>query len=775
MSSVAQRFDQRSLAMLCSQVGAVPLIAFGLASDSFLLPGTHWVLALVGVFTLFSVALTIRAGKLSDQQFTLDGFGGMLGIAASAAVIADNGSAIAVLVLIAAVPALTAMASPQHLVVGFVVAAMALACGVMAARATSVTDFAVGGGAVLMAIAVPTIMVTMLRRTLSSLIDEQARLSITDPLTGALNRRGLFDGATPIFRAANRTGRRIAMLVIDIDHFKRINDAHGHAAGDAILVDVTTMLGDNVPDDALVARTGGEEFTILMAVDDEAQLRDIAARLCLTVHAHAGVTISVGGVTADPAELHDGDSTLTSRSLDQLIAPADHLLYAAKHLGRNRSVVSSIAEVNWHSDDMKAAQAGTAPTPAPARSGPDTPPDSVTATVIGNEWNRRESMIEILHPYYDAARIAQLTDASRRELVDMWPAALEELRALDALEHVEPGPAPDTLVDFGDPAVIDDRTRYVVIDWRNTVVRMPDAELFYRLKTARNRFLLTTSEQEAWRDATVAVAGLSVGSSALASCALTGARSFHIADSDRLSPTNLNRMTTSICDVGLAKVDIAERRILEGDPYSSVTQFVHGYSTDVADAFLGVATGKPVSVIIEEIDDIAMKIDMRRRARAARIPVVSVTDIGENVMLDIERYDLDPEYPIFHGRGENFSAADAADPVQRLDMAMAIVGDNLTSRMAFSASQVGRSLASWPQLGSTAAMSGGIAAAAARNIVCGRPVMSGRYVLDIERMILAQREYHELQWNELTPDVFAAVFSESTSERPKTSGPLTSE
>ena len=88
MSSVAQRFDQRSLAMLCSQVGAVPLIAFGLASDSFLMPGTHWVLALVGVFTLFSVALTIRAGKLSDQQFTLDGFGGMLGIAASAAVIA---------------------------------------------------------------------------------------------------------------------------------------------------------------------------------------------------------------------------------------------------------------------------------------------------------------------------------------------------------------------------------------------------------------------------------------------------------------------------------------------------------------------------------------------------------------------------------------------------------------------------------------------------------------------------------------------------------------
>ena len=234
-------------------------------------------------------------------------------------------------------------------------------------------------------------------------------------------------------------------------------------------------------------------------------------------------------------------------------------------------------------------------------------------------------------------------------------------------------------------------------------------------------------------------------------------------------------MSASICDVGLSKIDIAERRILEGDPYSSVTRFEHGYATDVADEFLGVATGKPVSVIIEEIDDVAMKIDMRRRARAARIPVVSVTDIGENVMLDIERYDLDPEYPIFHGRGEKFSPTDAADPTQRLDMAMAIVGDNLTSRMAFSAGQVGRSLASWPQLGSTAAMSGGLAAAAARNIVCGRPVVSGRYVLDIEHMILAEREYHEMQWNELAPDVFAAVFTESADGRPTTGRPLASE
>ncbi|MGV9478928.1 diguanylate cyclase [Gordonia aichiensis] len=771
MTPVLERFDQRSLAMLCSQVGAVPLIAFGLASDSFVFPGKHWVLSLVGIFTLLSIVLTVRAGKLNDQLFAIDGFGGMLGIAASAAVVADDGSAFAVLVLIAAVPALAAMASPQRIVVGFVIAAMGLACAVVAARATSTTALAVGGGAVLMAIAVPTIMVTMLRRTLSSLLDEQARLSITDPLTGALNRRGLFDGAAAMFRTAERTGARVAMLVVDIDHFKRINDTHGHTAGDAVLILVTDVLRDGVGDDSLVARTGGEEFTVLMLVDDEAQLRDIASRLCVTVHASAGVTISVGGVSALPHELDGGeDSAQAARTLDQLVAPADHLLYSAKHLGRNRSVVASIAEVATGVGDSYGSV-------VPATF-VDDEPDNATARVArteGYEHDGRQRMVEILHPYYDAARIAQVTESARREVVDMWPSAIEEFRTLDALEHIEPGSPPHHLIDFDDPAAIDARTRYVVIEWRNTVVRMPDSDLFYRLKTARNRFLLTSSEQAAWRDATVAVAGLSVGSSALASCALTGARRFHIADSDRLSATNLNRMSGSICDVGLPKIDIAQRRILEGDPYSSVTRFAHGYSSDTADDFLGISTGRPVSVVIEEIDDIALKIDMRRRARAARIPVVSVTDIGENVMLDIERYDLEPDYPIFHGRGENVSEADAADPMQRLDMAMAIVGDNLTSRMAFSASQVGRGLASWPQLGSTAAMSGGLAAAAARNIVCGRSVASGRYVLDIERMIMTQREYHELQWNELTPDVFAEVFRQGSDKRPAAPKPLASE
>ena len=357
-------------------------------------------------------------------------------------------------------------------------------------------------------------------------------------------------------------------------------------------------------------------------------------------------------------------------------------------------------------------------------------------------------MIEILHPDDDEHRLSELRAAGVPE-VDVWAYAADELRALNALDHVDPGVSPPTVIDLDDPVQLAAHSRFVHFPWRSTVVRLPDAELFYRLKTARNRHLLTGTEQEAWATGCIGVAGLSVGSAALSSCALTGARRFRLADPDVLAPTNLNRIEGSVCDIGVSKVDLAARRVLEFDPYIELELFPSGYVAADADAFLGLST-TAASVIIEEIDYVASKIDLRRRARNAGIPVVSATDMGDNVVIDIERYDLDRQYPIFHGRGEGFDAGDAADPAQRMRMAASIVGDSLTSRMAFSAAQLGRSVASWPQLGSTAAMAGALVATVARNIVCGRAVTSGRHVVDVEHMLLAPGE--PSGWNELSSD-----------------------
>ena len=343
-------------------------------------------------------------------------------------------------------------------------------------------------------------------------------------------------------------------------------------------------------------------------------------------------------------------------------------------------------------------------------------------------------MIEVLDPTTDSARIDELT--ARLTYVDGWATALPELRAIEAL-----GDTP--------PTDIERATRYIVFPWRNTIVRLPDAETFWRLRTARNRHLLTDAEQRQWSSALIGIAGLSVGSSVLSACALTGARRFRIADPDALGPTNLNRLVGSVCDLGVPKTTIAQRRVLEADPYSEFTVFENGYTEEVADAFLGVGA-EPLAVLIEEMDDIPMKVAIRRRARAAGIPVVMATDNGDNVILDIERFDLEPDRALFHGRLSGDLVGN------RVQLANAIVGSEVTPRTRYSLTEVGRSIPSWPQLGTAATAAGAAAAYAVRSIVCGEDVPSGRFRIDLDTAVLGDRARQAQRPNELDEATFLA-------------------
>jgi two-component system, cell cycle response regulator len=161
-------------------------------------------------------------------------------------------------------------------------------------------------------------------------------LATRDELTGLLNRRE-FDRILREERdRALRFGRPLALLLIDIDHFKSVNDTHGHQAGDAVLTEVAKRLAAQVRTVDRVARFGGEEFAlILMEADDHAALQ-VAEKIC---RAQANdpvkigtlalkVTISVG-VAVLPGDAGTGA---------ELLAAADRALYRAKDLGRNRVV-----------------------------------------------------------------------------------------------------------------------------------------------------------------------------------------------------------------------------------------------------------------------------------------------------------------------------------------------------------------------------------------------------------------------------------------------------
>jgi tRNA threonylcarbamoyladenosine dehydratase len=373
-------------------------------------------------------------------------------------------------------------------------------------------------------------------------------------------------------------------------------------------------------------------------------------------------------------------------------------------------------------------------------------------------------MIELLDPVADRLRIESLLDpAAGIKLVDAWKTALPELASLD-LPHLSPGTADSKAsLDQYFAAVwtessIEAASKYVLFPWRSTIVRLPEADLFWRLRTARNRYLIDESEQRQWSAALIGITGLSVGASVLAASSLTGARRFRLAEGDTLGPTNLNRLTGSVCDLGEPKLTLAMRRTLEADPYSDIQAFPAGYTPGAAGAFIGDGGTERLTVLVEEMDDLALKVGIRVKARAARVPVVMVTDNGDNAILDVERFDQDPGYPLFHGLAGDLAAnsADLNDPIQRVNIASAIVGSQITPRTRFSLTQVGRTLPSWPQLGTAATAGGALGALASRYIACGVPLQSGRYRVDLDETLIGARARASSRWNELDEAEFLA-------------------
>lgn len=163
------------------------------------------------------------------------------------------------------------------------------------------------------------------------------RLAMTDPLTGCANRRHFMQRASETVALATRHGTPLSLAVLDMDDFKRVNDTHGHPAGDAVLVMAGTLLADHMRATDLVGRVGGEEFALLMPHTDATGAMLLAGRLRSALEA-SPVTAETGkiAITASigVAELHPDDD------LDTLYARADAALYTAKQAGRNRVVLA---------------------------------------------------------------------------------------------------------------------------------------------------------------------------------------------------------------------------------------------------------------------------------------------------------------------------------------------------------------------------------------------------------------------------------------------------
>jgi diguanylate cyclase (GGDEF)-like protein len=166
--------------------------------------------------------------------------------------------------------------------------------------------------------------------------EEAERLARTDVLTGLANRRQLGEELERELDRARREGTSLGLLLVDVDHFKLLNDDAGHAAGDDVLVAVARGLAGGVRAYDLVARVGGDEFAVLApGVPDIDALHELAAHAVRhgaigSAASGHGVTVSVG------ASLGDAGSDAAA-----LLAAADRALYAAKGAGRNRAIVAT--------------------------------------------------------------------------------------------------------------------------------------------------------------------------------------------------------------------------------------------------------------------------------------------------------------------------------------------------------------------------------------------------------------------------------------------------
>lgn len=278
---------------------------------------------------------------------------------------------------------------------------------------------------------------------------------------------------------------------------------------------------------------------------------------------------------------------------------------------------------------------------------------------------------------------------------------------------------------------------YVYYPWNGHIVKTVKEQDYFRLKTNRNQDLITVEEQKKLYNAKVAVFGMSVGSNIAFVLTQAGiGRNITIADFDDLDATNLNRILAGVHQIGLNKAIIASRRIYEDNPFAEVNVLEKGIDRDSLAKLL---SAQQIEYIIEEVDDMKVKIDTRRLARQYKVPVIMITDNGDGVVLHVERYDLG--YDKIFGQGDDYWEEKLKAPMSK-ELAGKIImndivggADKVDKKMLASVRRVlARELVSWSQLGSAAILGGVVATAALKRIILGesRSPFSRHYIVPPE-------------------------------------------
>jgi hypothetical protein len=278
----------------------------------------------------------------------------------------------------------------------------------------------------------------------------------------------------------------------------------------------------------------------------------------------------------------------------------------------------------------------------------------------------------------------------------------------------------------------------VYYPWRAVAVPVLPRKEYNKIRLARNQDLILPSEQKKFNNLRVGIAGLNVGNPAAICLALEAdLKEMRLADNDVLDISNLNRFRAGLPELGLNKVVLTARQIYEINPYANVKVFLHGVEEGQEEKFL---LNPKIDVLVEEMDNLPLKISIREKARQYRIPVVMVTGNGENVIIDVERFDVEPDLPLLNGylkpsvikKIKLLKKGEKPAPLLLRDFMGAV---NLTPRLRQSFLRVGKILKGIPQIAESSFLRGAVVCYVVRQIACGFKVKSGRYNLRLDNLI----------------------------------------
>lgn len=351
------RFDARAHSAVAFLISGALLVVMSLFVPGYVDPG--WLVPFVGCGVVCAVlaGITLWRGYLSGSLALAIVFGSDIVILISGLSLDDRfgGRVVAALLTLPTMFISLFMRWPwllgQSVVAGLVGSVI---LGISGDRAGVI---AVQICIVLVSATCPALIVLLLREQLDVAIRRAHRAATTDPLTGLLNRRGLDEQVRRIWSRARREDATIGVLVADVDHFKQVNDRHGHAVGDTVLREIAAAALECVRGDDLVVRLGGEEVAVLgvsPAPEDFAVLAERFRAVVERVGGPWGVTVSIGLAWRRPESTED-----PAERLWMLIDAADDRMYEAKRAGRNQVMAARASGASDRTATPAASLRGT--------------------------------------------------------------------------------------------------------------------------------------------------------------------------------------------------------------------------------------------------------------------------------------------------------------------------------------------------------------------------------------------------------------------------------